>query len=295
MSTLSQLVDEVISNLHGYVRDQEESTHLTIDATAADVSLTLASGAKVPGSGRFEIEDELIWVDAVDTTNNTVSVPPYGRGFDSTTAAAHTAGKRVICNPLFPRNVVRRAINDTIQDAAGELFAVGTYQFPYTAAKLAYTLPAAVNQVLWVSWQETGPSAVWRPVRTWRLDQAYGTTGAAAAVVIGDPITPGRTVNVVYTKFPTTLVNNADDFTVSGLPSTAQDVIVYGACARLLSYVDASRVNTQSIESGAFTQGIPVGSAMNVSKQMYAMFRQRLQEERLRLLATFPTQVHYSR
>jgi hypothetical protein len=101
---------------------------------------------------------------------------------------------------------------------------------------------------------------------------------------------------VLYTTFAAPLVNDSDDYVaVTGLPASSEDVITYGTGARLLSYGDSSRVDTQSAEAAAATGGVPVGSASRVSQQMYAMYRQRLNEERTRLFQTYPTSVHYTR
>lgn len=296
MSTFAQMVDRVRSDLYGYVRDQEQSSHLTSDMAIDALAVNVADAKKIPGTGRIEIGDELIWVDSVDPNTNTLVVPPYGRGFDSTTAAIHTSGTRVISNPLFPRSVVRQEINAAIQDAAGELFAVGSTTFTKNGVQISYQLPAEVRNVLQVTWQVVGPSLVWRRVRRWNLDQADGTSGGTGvAIHLRDVITPGRTVKVLYSKYAQTMTNDTDDFVaVTGLPQTSEDVIVYGACARLLSYLDTSRVDTQSTEAAVAASGVPVGSATNLSKQMYGMFRQRLTEEKDRLLATYPTSVHYS-
>lgn len=296
MTTFKDMTDHVLADLHGYVRSQEQSTHLTAPVTSGALTIPVNNSKAVPGSGAFEIDEEIIWVDAVDQLNNSLTVPPYGRGFETTTAAAHTTGTRVISNPLFPRSAIKRAINATIGDAGGVLFAVGRTTFPFLGAQVSYPLPTAANSVLQVSWQEVGPTKAWRNVRNFRLDQEDGTSGGTGtAIQIRDGIIPGRIVQVVYAFYPAPLVNDTDVFTtVTGFSDSVEDVITYGACARLLSYLDSSRVQTKSTDPSQ-AAAVPVGAASNVSKQMYAMYRQRLSEERVRLLATYPTSVHYAR
>ena len=95
---------------------------------------------------------------------------------------------------------------------------------------------------------------------------------------------------------PDTLDANTDDFVdVTGLPESAQDVIVYGACYRLLSFLDAGRINLSSAEADLNDSKIPSSAGSSVSKYVFALFQQRLQEEALKLSDQFPIRIHLSR
>ena len=114
-------------------------------------------------------------------------------------------------------------------------------------------------------------------------------------ISISDGIIPGRTVQVVYTKKPTQLQNDNDDFTTSGLPDSAREVIILGAAYRSAAYVDMGRIPAISAEAGAQDQSNPVGSATNMSRYFYQMYQQRLQVEMARQAEQYPPRTHYSR
>ena len=93
-----------------------------------------------------------------------------------------------------------------------------------------------------------------------------------------------------------TLDSNTDDFSeVTGLPDSCQDVVVYGACYRLLSFLDAGRINLSSAEADLNDTKIPSSAGSAASRYVFALFQQRLQEEALKLSDQFPIRIHLSR
>ena len=100
MTTFNELTDDVLSMLRGYVRSQESVTALSGNLSSTATTFNVDNGSRL-GMGRAEIDDELIYIDAV--TTNAVALQPWGRGVDGTTAATHSDNARVTFNPLFPR------------------------------------------------------------------------------------------------------------------------------------------------------------------------------------------------
>ncbi len=119
-TTLSNLVDEVLINLAGYTYQQERTTYLrtavtgTTSSSASPTVLALGSTESV-GKGIVEIDEELMWIDTFDRVANTATVSPYGRGYLGSTASTHAADSKVTISPVFPRNSVKKAINDTVR------------------------------------------------------------------------------------------------------------------------------------------------------------------------------------
>ncbi len=155
-------------------------------------------------------------------------------------------------------------------------------------------------------WQSVGPSLEWIPVRRWSWDSKADATAFGATsqtVTIGDYITPGRTVKVVYSTDPvsfsdlaTVALTNAQVFeTVSGLPSSCKDVIVLGASYRLLTYLDPARAAQVSPQADETDSKRPYGASQTATKQLYALYTQRLNEETQRQQTAYPIRVHYSR
>lgn len=296
-STLANLVDEVLLNLNGYTMRQDRTTHLTSNIDSSALVLNLGSVTNI-GKGVVEIDDELIWIDTYDRVSNSATAAPYGRGYQGSQAVGHTQNTKVTISPTFPRISVKRAINDTIRAVFPQLYGVDRTTFSLTATQSTYSLPAAVDTVLGVSWDTPGPTGEWMPVKQWRHDPMANATAYTSGQTISvyDRITPGRTVQVTYSKEPTVLSNSNDVFeTVTGLPSSAKDVIVYGASYRLASFIDPGRLTFTSAEADQADTKIQFGSGSNAARFMLALYQQRLTEEAGKLRDQFPVRIHYTR
>ena len=179
-----------------------------------------------------------------------------------------------------------------------KLFSIRSTTFTFDGVRSSYPLPDDCENVIDATWESVGPSKEWIPVQRWRMD---GMANAAAfnsnsSISIYDAITPGRTVQVWYTSAPSTMTSNTDDFAdVTGLPETSKDIIILGASYRLMSFIDAGRVNLTSAESDAADTKMPSQAGVNASKYLYALYQQRLNEEASRLLDKYPIRPHYIR
>ena len=300
MPTFDQLVDEVKSNLQGYTLRQDRITYVnnTNGLTTTSSAITVGSASNL-AKGIIEIDDELIWIDNFDKANNNLNVAPgFGRGYLGTTASPHSQYAQVTLAPTFPRVTIKKALNDTVRSLYPKLFAVGSTTFTFNAAQVTYPLPDDAREVLYMSWQTTGSSKEWLPIRKWRFDPLANTPtfNTQKTINLYENIQPGRTVKVWYTMVPDTMDANTDDFVdVTGLPESCQDVIVYGACYRLLSFLDAGRINLSSAEADLNDTKIPASAGSAVSRYVFALFQQRLQEEALKLSDQFPIRIHLSR
>lgn len=295
MSTLKQLVDDSLLNLQGFSTDQDQITYLTLPIDASGLAITVDQTSDI-SRGLIEIDDELIWVRS--TADGGAIIAPQGRGYRSTTPASHDEGAMVVNSPKYPRASVKRAINDTISACFPELFAVKSYEFPFVAARSTYDLPADVDNVLAVMWSEIGPSQAWPQVRRWTFNHS-ASTGMfehGKSLSIKEAVFPGRTVRVLYASEPSQLAANTDDFaTVTGLPASAEDVVLYGAAYRLVSLMQPARLQVQSVEATLRSNVVAVGSPAEAGQYFYALYQQRLTEERQTLLTRYPSMTHFSR
>jgi hypothetical protein len=297
MTTLLDLVNETHLLLSGYTQRQDQATSLTAAIGATDTTFTVQNGA-VLSRGLVEIDDELIWIDSFDKTSNTATVAPYGRGYRGTTAVAHSSGTRVTIAPVFPRSAIERNLNSAIDAVYPDLFATASTTFPFSAARTTYPLPADCIDVMGISWQTIGPSREWLPIRHYRVDRMAdpATWGGSKTVSISDGIIPGRTVTVRYTTKPVPMVNTTDVFeSVTGLPSSAREVIILGAAYRMAVYLDLGRVPATTAEASAQGTANPIGSAANLSRMLKQMYNDRLLIEVRRQQEQFPPRVHITR
>jgi hypothetical protein len=200
--------------------------------------------------------------------------------------------------PTFPRTTIKKAINDTINSLYPNLWAISSYTFTFNASVTTYALPDDVEDVLYISWQTTGSSQEWLPLRRWRLDNFANsaTFNTNATLNIYDNVQPGRTVQVYYTTTANTLDANTDDFAdVTGLPQSAQDVVTLGASYKLLSFLDAGRINLTSAEADNADSKTPSTAGVSASRYIFALYQQRLNEEALKLKDKYPIRIHYTR
>ena len=300
MATFGSMTDEVVRKLAGFTLRQDRQTHLITTTTTVALTLTVASAVNI-STGVIQIGDELIYVESYDRNTGVLTIPPYGRGYNSTTAVAHTAGARVIVSPTFPSVDVKNAINETLLATFPDLYTTGTHTFSFSPAKSTYALPNAVETVLAVSYETTGPTKEWLPVRGYRVDPMANTAsfgGSQNSITLLSGVESGRTVQVFYTAAPTVMSANADNFvTVTGLPASCRDVIVLGAAARLASFIDPGRLTFGSAESDQQSQiaGRSYGAGTNASKYLLALYDKRLSEEARKLNDRNPIRIHFTR
>jgi hypothetical protein len=295
VTTFIDIINETNLALTGYTNRQDQATYLTEPLTSTATTFAVADGT-VLTRGLVEIDDELIWVDSFDRASNTATIPAYGRGFRDTVAASHTAGTRVTIAPSFPRSVIRRNINLAIDGVYPDLFGTFYTIFNWQAARTTYVLPNEAVDVLGASWQTIGPSREWLPVRHYRVDRMANPLywGSGKTISIREGIIPGRPVMVTYTKKPTVLQYDTDDFTMTGLSDSAREVVILGAAYRTAMYLDLGRVPAATAEADAQQGNDPIGSAANIGRVLQQMYQQRLLVEVRRLQEQYPPRTHYT-
>jgi hypothetical protein len=308
-TTLTNMIDEVLVNLAGYTFQQDRSTYIktavstTTSTVASPTILSLGSTDSV-GKGILEIGEELLWVDNFDRVSNTATVSPYGRGYLGTTAATHAAESKVTISPTFPRFSVKRAINDTIRSLGANIFSVKSTTFTFNAAVSTYAFANLnIKNILTVSWQSIGPTKEWVPIRRWDLDSVanapafgYTSTDQVQTITLGEAPVSGRTVKIIYATDPEPFTSNSQVYTtVTGLPESTRDVVVLGAAYRLLSYLDPARAAQVSPQADETDNKRPFGASQTATKQLYALYTQRLNEETKAQQQNYPPRVHYSR
>jgi hypothetical protein len=299
MATFGSMTDEVARKLAGFTLRQDRQTHLTVALNATATTITVASAQNI-SSGVIQIDDELIYVDSYDRLTGVLTIPPYGRGYNGTSPSSHAVGARVIVSPTFPSVDIKDAINETLLATFPDLYTTGTHTFLFSPAQSTYALPDEVETVLGLSYETTGPSKEWLPVRGWRVDPMANTDAfnSRNSISLYSGVESGRTVQVSYSAAPTVMDNNDDDFEiVTGLPASCKDVIVLGASARLASFIDPGRLTFGSAESDQQSQiaGRSYGAGTNASKYLLALYDKRLSEEARKLNDRNPIRIHFTR
>lgn len=306
--TFDQLVSRVKQQLLGYTRDQASISYLTEPMGATDITFQVDTETVTNLSrGLVEIDDELMLIKKYDRPTGTVTITAdlNGRGVEGTVAAAHADNSIVTDDPMYPRLRIKEAINDTINGTYPDLWVLGAFEFPKIAARYEYPVPTDVEDVLNITSNTIGPSAVWFPNSSWRFNPlASTTTGQVKPTptptgktiqIMRDFVTPGRNIRMNYIKKPNTLSAGTDDFaTTTGYPERYIDLITYGACWRLLPAYESARLQQSAIEATERAPLVPTGAGSKASQYYMALYQQRLAEERTRLQRLFDSYQTYN-
>lgn len=292
MGSTAQLIDETLGLLQSWALDQSQSTTLESTMTSGSSTFTYDTAANIAtgiSAGMVEIDRELIYVENVDGT--TATVPAWGRGYRSTTAAAHSIGARVVSQPTFPRQKTLDALNQIFERMFPRIFAVKSYETTTTFPILTYTMPSDCQRILNVKWQLPDGRRYWQGVQRWRTSPGLGTQfgDEGITVDVADMMQPGRPIQFLYAAKPTPLVNDTDDFvTTTGLNAGLIDVVELGAAAQLVTALELSRLQVSSIEQQNRSQLVAPSAALTSSRYLDTRFQERLEEERKALQTLYP-------
>lgn len=296
---LSKMIDEVRGGLQGWASDEEQSTTLAALMGNLDLSFSVTNVRGVAtgiSAGIVEIGQELVYADTVGA-DGTVTVTPWGRGYQSTVAAIHAAGVRVISQPSFPRAKIVDAINQVLERVFPDVFAVKVIELTTTVPVITYLLPADCQNVLGIRWMRPDGRQYWQAATNWRMSPGGGTLfgDTGRSVDIADAMLPGRPLQITYAAKPAQLVNETDDFeTVTGLNLGVEDVITLGATVQMLPPEELSRLQQSSVEQQNRAQLVAPSAALTATRALEQRFQQRLAEERRTLQRLYPPRVNRS-
>jgi len=287
---VSRLTDEVVSALHGYVRDQEMVTTLTTVMDTDDLAGTVSEANQI-SRGLIEIDDELMYVNAIDAGAGTFSIPAWGRAQQGSTAASHTIWSKVTMSPLYLSRKVQDEIWSTLREMFPRVYGVGTALFDVDVVRTNYSLPSDVWQVFTVDWHLPGPSFMWTPLKRWRVNH---TATTQELEMMGMRWPGSDRVRVTYSKVPPTSYST-DDLTTYGYTQDVHDIIVLGATAKMLAKTEPSRLQVESVEAHGRSEVVQAGTIVQTAQRLYAMFDRRVEQEAFRLQQRFTLQPHKNR
>lgn len=294
MATFGDLIEEVLSLLHGHTTDVPAAATLAGAVTADSRELALDFGT-VPWAGRpnglVEVDDELIFVSAYNPTSGAATVPPWGRGQRGTAKAPHDADAMVTVRPRYPRAHVKRALNSVVRESCPPLYAALDLDFDTGALPdIGYPLPDSTIRVLRVEATDSLMSETFasrRVLRDWTVRNIAGTQ--SLEIPRDESF---QTIRATVATVPSAMVADADDFaTTTGLPESCTSLAVFGTVARLILGAELAKQQVTSIEASARNDKVQSGSATTVSRYYQALYTQRLELERDRLQQMYPIQL----
>lgn len=293
MTTLENLRQQVLAQILGFSRDQQQVSELAAPMTASDTSFTLDSNtARNISRGLVEIDDELILVKSLESTTSVATVIGLtnGRGRLGTTAASHSANALVTMSPLIPRISITNAINQTLLAMWPQIPIFATTEITKLAPVFEYQMPADTEEIWYIVSDTVGPTQVHYPSPRYRFNPKAPTSDFATgkSIQLLDFVTPGRAIRVVYSKAPTLLSTGSQELTVSGFDDRMSEAVVWGACARLVPAYETARLQQMAIETNERATVVPSQAGTRTAAYYEALFQQAVQRERDRIMNTVP-------
>ena len=289
MSTVGTIVDRTLRQLlSGTV---EERNKLASALTAAGTSVVLQYDLGGIRQGQIiQIDYELMYVWDISAGSKTVTVE---RGWNGTTAVAHTNNSIVTVAPKFPRAQILEAINAELDDLSSPvngLFQVKTLDVDYNGTWVMLNLPTPdrILDLLNVSIRYI--SSDYPQLAKVRLIRDLPTDDFNSGYALKfDRATRSGRVHVVYkTAFGniTSDTQNLQNYT--GLPTTCEDIIIMGAQIRLVGPREIKRNFTESQGDTRRAEEVGSGAIGNSITSLIRMRRDRITAEAARLNRQYP-------
>jgi hypothetical protein len=290
MTTTAVVIDRTLRQLlSGTV---EARNKLTTTLTSVSTSVVVDYPLEGLRSGQVcEIDSELMYIWSTDVPTKTLTVQ---RGFNNSTAAAHTAGAVITVNPRFPRAQVLEAVNDELSDLSSPmhgLFQVKTLNIDYNGsdAMINLTGVTSIIDLLTVSVRYmTDDYPIARKIRLVR-DMPTDDFASGFALRFDQAVFPGRLRVVYKAPYTATAAEATDINSTCGVQETATDIVALGAQIRLMSPREIKRNFTESQGDTRRSEEVATGAIANSTANLIRLRRDRITAEAARLARAYPT------
>ncbi len=289
MATMRDLVSDVRRRVYGSMT--ENVNLVQVSASAGQTSIQLELGVDGIQKGMLLSSGLNVWfVKGVYSNTNTVFVIP---GYDGSPQQAVTAGDMVYVRPRMTDWFAFNALNDVLRRLSSPengLYKIGTWTAEVDATYQTYVVPTAavgMTNILRVRWRVPGTTDVWTdlPDRMWRW--VYSADQNVIRILRNIP--SGTDVEFTY-KAPFTLATSlsTDPVATCGLTESMLDIPALGAAAMLLRTTEARRTQVQTQGDSRRPEEVPVTANSSIASQLDREFKNRVQEEMIRLVTRIP-------
>ena len=269
----------------------EERNKLATTVTSADTSIVLSYdlGGFREGSV-IEIDSELMYVWESATATKTLTVE---RGYDGTTAAAHTAGALATVNPRFPRQQMLDALNadlDDLSSTVNGLFRVVAQDISYNGTDRQINLTSASGVIDLLDVRLRYLATDFPIIRNVRLQRNLPTADFASGVaIVFDEAVMAGTLRVVTKREFTRVTAEANDLqTVAFLPASCEDIVEMGVILRMMNGREIKRNFIESQGDTRRSEEVPPGSTRDSLTNIQRLRRERITAEAARLKQQYP-------
>lgn len=290
MSTVGTVVDRTLRQLMSGSVEERNKTVSAVSATATSVSMQYELAGIRPG-GVIQIDNELLYVWELNSGAKSVTVE---RGWNGTTAAAHTSGAIVTVDPKFPRAQILEAINAELDDLSSPvngLFQIKSLELNYNGTASMVNLPTTDKIIDIVSVSVRYLSDDYPKIRRCRLirDLPNDDFNSGYAIRLDEEVRAGRMVIVYKAPFTNVTTDAQNLQNISGVPTSCEDILMMGAQIRLISPREMKRNFTESQGDTRRAEEVPFGAVTGSVNQIIRMRRDRITAEAAKLMRQYPT------
>ena len=290
MSTVGTVIDRTLRQLMSGTIEERNKISTAVSATATSVSAVYDLNGIRPG-GVIQIDNELMYVWEISAGSKSMTVE---RGWNGTTAAAHTVNSIITVDPKFPRSQILEAINAELDDLASPmngLFQIKTMELNYNGTDIMVNLPITDKIIDLISVSVRYLSTDYPKIRRCRLirDLPNDDFNSGYAIRFDEPVDSGRMIVVYKTPFINVTTESQNLQNIAGIPSTCEDILIMGAQIRLISPREIKRNFTESQGDTRRAEEVPAGSVGNSITNLLRMRRDRITSEAAKLKRQYPT------
>ena len=269
----------------------EERNKLATTVTSADTSIVLSYdlGGFREGSV-IEIESELMYVWESSTATKTLTVQ---RGYDGTTAVAHTNGVLATVNPRFPRQQMLDSLNSDIDDLSSTmngLFRVVAQDITYNGSdrQINLTSGAGIIDLLDVRLRYLADD--YPVIRKVRLQRNLPTADFASgfAIVFDEPVMAGSLRVVTKREFTRASSESSDLQSACFVPQSCEDILEMGVLLRMMNGREIKRNFIESQGDTRRSDEVPAGATRDSLTNIQRLRRERIVAEAARLKQQYP-------
>jgi len=269
----------------------EERNKLATTVTSADTSIVLSYdlGGFREGSV-IEIESELMYVWESSTATKTLTVQ---RGYDGTTAVAHTNGVLATVNPRFPRQQMLDSLNSDIVDLSSTmngLFRVVAQDIPYNGSDRQINLTSASGVIDLLDVRLRYLADDYPVIRKVRLQRNLPTADFASgfAIVFDEPVMAGSLRVVTKREFTRASSESSDLQSACFVPQSCEDILEMGVLLRMMNGREIKRNFIESQGDTRRSDEVPAGSTRDSLTNIQRLRRERIIAEAARLKQQYP-------
>ena len=285
--TRTETVDEILNELVG----AHAGLRARIDSiTTTDTTLTFLSGGNQVRPGDFvELDEEVVFIESGDFFD----IFEVIRAERNSTATAHAVDTRARVNSRWWRIDIVKRLYDEILALPSDLYAVREVDIDFGASQVTVPIPSVPTGVTVLGVRQAMREPLAGETREPNVSLELVRDGTTPRVQFKDQglaYNSPVTVRVAYAHtFNLTAWTDStaldDDI---GLPESLIAAVRYGTMARLQSTRELAQARVAAIGQSSEREDVPIGSNIEIARELQRLRDVRIEEERARLVALWP-------